>query len=153
MFAVIKTGGKQYRVAAEDIIKIEKLAGAEGDIVAFESVLMVGEGESVTIGAPMVDGATVAGEIVSQTRGPKITILKKRRRKNSRRKQGHRQDLTAVKITEILTGGAKPKAAKKAAKPAAEAKPADAPKPAKVEKADDAAPVALFTTPDGPSTI
>jgi large subunit ribosomal protein L21 len=149
MFAVIKTGGKQYRVAAEDVIKIEKLAGEEGDPSLSKPCSWSAKAK-VTVGAPLVDGATVAGEIVSQTRGPKITILKKRRRKNSRRKQGHRQDLTAVKITEILTGGAKPKAKKKVAKPAAETKPAEEAKPAKAEKPDGAAPVALFTAPDGP---
>ena len=158
MFAVIRTGGKQYRVAAEDVINIEKLSGEEGDQVAFDNVLMVGSGDDVTVGAPLVDGATVAGEIVSQKRGPKITILKKRRRKNSRRKQGHRQLLTSVRITEILTGGAKPKAAKKAAKPAAEKaetkadeNPAKAEKPAPAKTKDDAAPAALFTAPDGPA--
>ena len=158
MFAVIRTGGKQYRVAAEDVINIEKLSGEEGDQVAFDNVLMVGSGDDVTVGAPLVDGATVAGEIVSQKRGLKITILKKRRRKNSRRKQGHRQLLTSVRITEILTGGAKPKAAKKSAKPAAdkaekkaEEKPAKAEKPAPEKTKDDAATVALFTAPDGPA--
>ena len=122
MFAVIKTGGKQYRVAADDIVKIEKLAGEPGDIVAFESVLMVG-GESVTLGSPTVEGASVAGEIVEQTRGPKTISFKKRRRQNSKRKKGHRQDLTIVRITEILAGG------KKASKPAK----------AKAEKADETA--------------
>ncbi|MCB1472059.1 MAG: 50S ribosomal protein L21 [Rhodobiaceae bacterium] len=123
MFAVIKTGGKQYRVAADDVISVEKLAGEPGDIIAFESVLMVGEGADATIGSPTVEGATVAGEVVEQTRGPKVIAFKKRRRKNSRRKRGHRQHLTMVKITEILTGGAKPKAAAKKAAPKAESKP------------------------------
>ena len=119
MFAVIKTGGKQYRVAADDIVKIEKLAGEPGDIVAFETVLMVG-GESVTLGSPTVEGASVAGEIIEQTRGPKTISFKKRRRQNSKRKKGHRQHLTIVRITEILAGG------KKASKPAkAKAKKAD----------------------------
>ena len=126
MFAVIKTGGKQYRVAADDVITVEKLAGEPGEVVAFESVLMVGEGADATIGTPTVEGATVAGEVVDQTRGPKLIAFKKRRRKNSRRKRGHRQHLTMVKITEILTGGAKPKAAAKKAAPKAEAKAAPA---------------------------
>jgi large subunit ribosomal protein L21 len=120
MFAVIKTGGKQYKVAAEDVIKIEKIEGEAGDPVAFTEVLMVG----TTIGAPHVAGATVAGEIVEQTRGPKVISFKKRRRQNSKRKRGHRQDLTMVKITEILTGGAKPSAAAKPAKVADAAAPA-----------------------------
>jgi large subunit ribosomal protein L21 len=122
MYAVIKTGGKQYRVAANDTIEIEKLTGNAGDSVEFTDVLMVSNGDQVELGAPLVAGATVAGEIVGQIRGPKIVIFKKRRRKHYRRKKGHRQDLTSVRITEILTGGAKPAA--KAAKPEAKAKPA-----------------------------
>lgn len=110
MFAVIKTGGKQYRVAANDKLQVERLAGQPGEQVLFDKVLMVaGDGEP-QIGAPMVDGASVAGEIVAQERGPKIIVFKKRRRQNSRRKNGHRQDLTLVRITDILTGGAKPSA-------------------------------------------
>jgi large subunit ribosomal protein L21 len=109
MFAVIKTGGKQYRVAASDLIEVEKLAGAAGDSVAFGEVLMVGGGEAAAeVGAPLVSGATVAGEIVEQFRAPKVIAFKKRRRQNSKRKRGHRQELTLVKITEILTGGAQP---------------------------------------------
>jgi large subunit ribosomal protein L21 len=107
MFAVIKTGGKQYRVAAEDKIKVEKLAGEPGEIIEFGEVLVVG-GDSVTLGSPTVAGATVAAEVVSQGRGPKVIAFKKRRRKNSRRKRGHRQEFTLVRITEILTDGAKP---------------------------------------------
>ncbi|WP_460449629.1 50S ribosomal protein L21 [Alsobacter sp. SYSU BS001988] len=106
MFAVIKTGGKQYKVAANDVITIEKLVAEAGDAVSFDQVLMV-DGE---VGAPIVAGATVAGEVVEQTRGPKVISFKKRRRQNSKRKRGHRQDLTVVRITEILTGGAKPAA-------------------------------------------
>lgn len=124
MFAVIKTGGKQYRVAANDVVKIEKLAGEPGDIVAFDSVLMVG-GESVTLGSPMVAGASVAGEIVEQTRGPKTISFKKRRRQNSKRKKGHRQHVTIVRITEILTGG-EAGTTKKTAKKAKAAEPAEA---------------------------
>jgi large subunit ribosomal protein L21 len=121
MYAVIKTGGKQYRVAANDTIQIEKLDGASGDTVAFSDVLMIANGGSVEIGAPFVAGATVAGEIVSQDRGPHVIIFKKRRRKHYRRKNGHRQDLTSVKITDILTGGAKPEMKKAAPAPKAEA--------------------------------
>lgn len=101
MYAVIKTGGKQYRVAADDVLEFERLDGEAGAKVEFPDVLMVGEGESVKVGAPLVDGAKVVGEIVEQKRGRKIIIFKKRRRKNSRRKNGHRQDLTKVRITEI----------------------------------------------------
>jgi large subunit ribosomal protein L21 len=100
-YAVIKTGGKQYRVAANDVITIEKLEGDAGAKVEFKDVLMVGGDAGVKIGTPVVSGAKVAGEIVEQTRGPKVIAFKKRRRKNSRRKRGHRQDLTTVKITSI----------------------------------------------------
>ena len=126
MFAVIKTGGKQYRVAAGDTITVEKLTGAPGEVVAFEQVLMLVDGTTTEVGAPSVVGVTVAGELVEQTRGAKVIAFKKRRRKNSRRKRGHRQDLTVVKITDILTGGAKPalraKASTPVASPQAEAK-------------------------------
>lgn len=100
-YAVIKTGGKQYRVAANDVITIETVAGDAGAKVEFKDVLMVGGDAGVKIGTPVVSGATVTGEIVEQTRGPKVVAFKKRRRKNSRRKRGHRQDLTTVKITGI----------------------------------------------------
>ena len=132
MYAVIKTGGKQYRVAANEKIQIEKLEGKPGDRIEFAEVLMVGSGASVDIGAPFIAGATVVGEIASQDRGPKILIFKKRRRKHYRRKNGHRQDLTSVTITDILTGGAKP-AERQAAAPAPEA-------PATAETASEAAP-------------
>ena len=101
MFAVIKTGGKQYRVSPGDELRVETVEGAAGDAVSFDQVLMVGEGESATVGAPTVSGASVKAEIVEQTRGKKIIIFKKRRRKNSRRKNGHRQPLTVVRITDI----------------------------------------------------
>ena len=101
MYAVIKTGGKQYRVAQNDVIEIERLAGDAGGTVEFTEVLMVGEGESVQFGKPLIAGAKVTAELVEQTRGPKLIAFKKRRRKNSRRKKGHRQDLTKVRITAI----------------------------------------------------
>jgi len=104
MFAVFKTGGKQYRVAAEDVLKVDKVKGEPGEVIAFGEVLVVG-GDSVTLGAPTVAGATVAAEVLEQSRGPKIIAFKKRRRKNSRRKRGHRQDFTLLRITEILTDG------------------------------------------------
>jgi large subunit ribosomal protein L21 len=107
MFAVIKTGGKQYRVAAEDVLKVEKIKGEPGEIVEFGEVLVVG-GDSVTLGVPTIAGATVAAEVLDQARGPKVIAFKKRRRKNSRRKVGHRQEFTLVRITEILTDGKKP---------------------------------------------
>jgi large subunit ribosomal protein L21 len=101
MFAVIKTGGKQYRVAANEKITVMHLAGEAGEKVTFGDVLMVGDGENTKVGAPLVSGASVVGEIVGQERGPKVIAFKKRRRKNSKRKRGHRQDLTIVKITGI----------------------------------------------------
>jgi large subunit ribosomal protein L21 len=129
MFAVIKTGGKQYRVAAEDVIEVARVAGEPGEIVEFGEVLVVG-GDSVSLGLPAVAGATVAAEVIEHGRGPKVIAFKKRRRKNSRRKRGHRQEFSLVRITEILTDGAKPdKTARRkpeAAPPAAEAAGADA---------------------------
>lgn len=101
MFAVIKTGGKQYRVAKDDVLTIEKLEGDAGKTIEFKDVLMVGEGASVKVGKPLVAGAKVTAELVEQSRGPKVITLKKRRRKNSRRRRGHKQDLTIVKITGI----------------------------------------------------
>ena len=128
MFAVIKTGGKQYRVAAEDTITIAKLAGEPGAAVTFDQVLMISNDNGVEVGAPLVSGVTVTGEVVAHTRGEKVIAFKKRRRQNSRRKRGHRQDYTVVRITEILAGGEKPKktaAKKKTPKAADEAAPAE----------------------------
>lgn len=101
MFAVIKTGGKQYKVAADDVLEIEKLEVEAGSTITFEEVLMVGGEAGVTVGTPVVNGATVTAEVVEQTRGPKVISFKKRRRQNSKRKRGHRQLLTVVKITGI----------------------------------------------------
>jgi large subunit ribosomal protein L21 len=107
MFAVIKTGGKQYRVAAEDVVQVERLTAEAGAVVEFSEVLVVG-GDSTLLGTPTVAGATVAGELLDHTRGPKVIAFKKRRRKNSRRRRGHRQEFSLVRITEILTDGARP---------------------------------------------
>jgi large subunit ribosomal protein L21 len=130
MFAVFKTGGKQYRAAADDVLDVAKIDGEPGDIVQFGEVLVVG-GDNVTLGQPNVAGATVAAEVLEQGRGPKIIAFKKRRRKNSRRKRGHRQEFTRIRITEILTDGKKPsKEAKAKRKPAASsAEEAAAPAP------------------------
>ncbi len=144
MFAVIRTGGKQYRVAPEDKVKVDKIAGAPGDIVQFGEVLVVGgDGEAAAqVGAPSVTGASVAAEVLEQGRGDKVIAFKKRRRKNSRRKRGHRQEFTLVRITEILTGGAKPgpRKAKTQAKtePKAEAQPEPAPQAATEPPAEGA---------------
>ncbi len=107
MFAVIKTGGKQYRVTAEDVLRVEKIPGEPGQVVEFPDVLVVG-GETTVLGTPTVAGATVAGEVLSQSRGAKVIAFKKRRRKNSRRKRGYRDELTVLRVTEILTDNAKP---------------------------------------------
>jgi large subunit ribosomal protein L21 len=101
MYAVIKTGGKQYRVQPNDVIKVEKLAGEPGGTVRFEEVLLVGEGDSVTIGAPTVAGAAVEATVLEQARAAKIIVFKKKRRKNYRRRNGHRQPLTVLRITSI----------------------------------------------------
>ena len=139
MFAVIRTGGKQYRVAPNDIIKVEKIAGKPGDIVELAEVLLLGGEGDPKAGRPTIAGALVAAEVLEQKRSEKVVVFKKKRRKNYRRKKGHRQALTALRITEILTGGKKPskvarpepkKAEKKPeikaeakAKPAVKAKP------------------------------
>ena len=144
MYAVVKTGGKQYRVAKDDVIKVEKLAGEAGDIVTLDEILMLADGDKVTVGAPRVDGASVAAEILEQARAKKIIVFKKRRRQNYRRKRGHRQQLTVLRVTDILTKGAKPKAAKKAA-PKKAAPKAEAPKKETAKKAaPKAAPKADF---------
>jgi large subunit ribosomal protein L21 len=101
MYAVIKTGGKQYRVAPDDVLTIEKLDGDAGSKVEFGEVLMIG-GDSPKVGSPLVSGAKVVAELVEHTRGPKVIAFKKRRRKNSRRKRGHRQDLSTVRIKDIV---------------------------------------------------
>ena len=147
MFAVIKTGGLQYRVAEDDVVRVGRLQANVGEIVQIKDVMLVG-GDKPELGTPLVSGASVAVEVLDQSRGPKVIAFKKRRRKNSRRKRGHRQDYTVVRISEILTGGAAPtKKAKgkpapkpKAEKPEGEEKKAAKPKakakaPAKKAKA------------------
>jgi large subunit ribosomal protein L21 len=136
MFAVIRTGGKQYRVAAEDVIKIDKVSGNPGEIVQFGEVLVVG-GDNITLGQPTIAGASVAAKVLEQGRGPKIIAFKKRRRKNSRRKRGHRQEFTLLRVTEILTDGAKPSQTarpKREPKPVA-AQPAETAEPAEAKTA------------------
>jgi large subunit ribosomal protein L21 len=106
MYAVIQTGGKQYKVAKDEVLVVEKLEAEPGAKLTFESVLMVGDGTESTVGAPYVAGATVAAEVVEQSRAPKIIVFKKKRRKNYRRRKGHRQHQTVLRITDILTEGA-----------------------------------------------
>ena len=122
MFAVIKAGGKQYRVIEDQVLKVEGVKGEPGTIVQLGDVIMLG-GDTPEIGSPMVSGASVAAEILDHVRGAKVIAFKKRRRKNSRRKRGHRQDFVLIRISEILTGGAKPTKGPKP-KPEAKAKPA-----------------------------
>jgi large subunit ribosomal protein L21 len=164
MFAVIRTGGKQYRVAADETLEVEKLPGEAGDQVMFADVLMLG-GDKPQVGVPLVSGASVAAEIVEQGRGDKVIIFKKRRRQNSRRKNGHRQSYTLLRVTEILTDGKKPSAKKaepkeEPAKPkpkpkAAAAKPEESapPKPAASSNAKGAEPAIekLFEAQEGPA--
>ena len=107
MFAVIKTGGKQHRVAADELLKVDLLVGQPGEIVTFGEVLIVG-GDNQVLGTPTVAGASVAAEVLEHGRGPKVIAFKKRRRKNSRRKRGYRDEITVLRITEILTDNAKP---------------------------------------------
>ena len=148
MHAVIRTGGKQYRVAAQDVIWIEKIAGAEGDAVLFDEVLAVGS----ELGAPLVSGASVAGRVLAQARAEKIVVFKKKRRKTYRRKQGHRQAQTVVRIEEILTGGKTPPATKETAakKTAAKKSAAEAPEPEAAAPAEAPAAAQPAAQPEGP---
>ena len=145
MFAVVKTGGKQYRVAADDIIAVEKLDAEPGSTVELTDVLMVGDDKAQTAGTPVVEGATVAAEVVKQDRSKKIIVFKKKRRKDYQRTRGHKQHVTVLRITEILTDGKKPSKTKAAARPKAAPKPKADEKPKTAEpeaataKSDDAA--------------
>ena len=139
MYALVRTGGKQFRVAKDDTILVERIAADEGAEVILDDVVMLGDGDKVTIGTPRVEGAAVSATVVSQTRGPKIIIFRRKRRKNHRRTQGHRQDLTLLKINAIAEDGkslkpkaapAKKAAAKEEAAPKAAAKKAAAKKAA-----------------------
>ncbi|MDA9436127.1 50S ribosomal protein L21 [Bradyrhizobium sp. CCBAU 51627] len=107
MFAVIKTGGKQYRVVPDDVLEVGKIEGEVGSIVQLNEVLVVG-GDTPVLGVPTVAGASVAVEVLDHKRGPKVIAFKKRRRKNSRRKRGYRDEITVLRVSEILTDGAKP---------------------------------------------
>ena len=122
MYAVVKTGGKQYRVEKEEVVLVEKLNANDGDQVVLDNVLMIGEGKKVTLGNPMINDAAVMAQVIRQTRGPKITMIYKRRRKNSRRKQGHKQDLTLLKIIDIAEKGGSKLTPKKATKKSTDVK-------------------------------
>lgn len=138
MFAVIKTGGKQYKLQAGDIFQVEKLAGNAGEVIDFNEVLALGTGAGVTIGTPLVKGASVAVEVVKQKKDDKVIIFKKKRRHNYRRKRGHRQQVTVVRVLEILEAGKTRTVQPSPVKVVAE-KPAAAPKTKKVA-AEKAAP-------------
>lgn len=125
MFAVLKTGGKQYKVAENDVIKVEKLPGASNDTIEFEEILMIGEGAKIQVGSPLVSKAKVCATILEQARADKIIVFKKKRRQNYRRKKGHRQDLTVLRITDILPEGGSPKKKAAAPKKATESKTAE----------------------------
>ena len=118
MYALVKTGGKQYRVSKDDTILVERIAAEEGAEVILNDIIMLGDGDKVTIGTPMVNGAGVSATVVRQTRGPKIVIFRRKRRKNHRRKVGHRQDLTLLKINDIAEDVKKLTLAKSIAKKA-----------------------------------
>lgn len=124
MFAVIKNGGKQYKVAKNDVIRVEKLDAEAGASIHLNEVLMVGDDKSQTVGVPLVDGASVSATVLEQMRDRKIIIFKKKRRQNYRRKNGHRQHLTVLRIDDILAAGKKKAAPKKKAEAAPEAAPA-----------------------------
>ncbi len=124
MYAVIKSGGKQHRVTEGETLKLEKIEAATGDTIQFDEVLLVTDGDTVTIGTPVVEGAAVSAEVISHGRSEKVRIIKFRRRKHSMKRQGHRQWYTEVKITDIAASGAKKAPAKKAAAKAAPAKAA-----------------------------
>jgi large subunit ribosomal protein L21 len=152
MYAVIRTGGKQYKVAKDDIISVERLTGAPGEILEFNDVLMLGDGATITVGAPLVVGACVGAAVLEQAKGEKILIFKKKRRHNYRRKNGHRQNLTVLRITEILTDGKKPDKTPIVAKEKAPAeKKAGAKKVAAKKPAAKAAPKAAAKKSDAKS--
>ena len=127
MYAVIKTGGKQYRVEPNDKLRVDKLAGEPGATIDINDVLMVGEGDKTQVGAPMLDGASVKLEVLEQTRNDKIVVFKKKRLQNYRRKQGHKQEMTVVRVAEIADADGNKATAEPAKKPAkAKSKKADA---------------------------
>ena len=146
MYALVKTGGKQYRVEKDDTILVERIAAEEGAEVILNDIVMLGDGDKVTIGTPTVDGAAVSATVVSQTRGPKIIIFRRKRRKNHRRTQGHRQDLTLLKINDIAEDAKKLAPVKPAAKKAAPKTDAATKPAAKKAAAKKAAPKADAAT-------
>ena len=154
MYALVKTGGKQYRVSKDDTILVERIAAEEGTEVILHDIVMLSDGDKVTIGTPMVDGAAVSATVLRQTRGPKVIIFRRKRRKHHRRMQGHRQDLTLLKINDIAEDAKKLAQIKPAAKKAAPKVDDGAKKPAAKKaapKVDDGAkkPATKKTAPKG----
>lgn len=149
MYAVIRTGGKQYRVAPDDTLQIEKIEGEAGDTVSFCEVLLIGGNGEASIGTPTIEGAQVSAEVLEQGRGPKITIFKKKRRQNYRRKRGHRQDLTTVRILQVLAAGEKPARATKAKPTVSDAAPAADMAPAKKARKSQTAQDDVTAAPEG----
>lgn len=141
MYAVVKTGGKQYRVAKDDKIVVDRMIGEDGDSVVLDQVLMMADGDKVTVGSPVIEGAAVGATVLRQTRGPKIMVFRRKRRKNFRRIRGHRQDLTLLQINEIAPDGKLKAAPKKAtAKSEASAAPKKAAKKTAAKTEAKAAP-------------
>ena len=146
MYAIVKTGGKQIKVSTGDKLRVERLAGEAGDKVSLDEILLIGDGDKVTVGTPLIKDASVEATIVEQKRDRKILVFKKKRRHNYRRKAGHRQHLTVLEITGISTDGKKASSTKAAAKPAAEKKTASAEKKAPAAKKPAAKTAAKKTT-------
>ena len=146
MFAVIKTGGKQYRVVPNDVLEIGKIAGDVGSIVQLGEVLVVG-GDTPVLGGPLVAGASVAAEVLDHKRGPKVIAFKKRRRKNSKRKRGYRDEITVIRVTEILTDGKAPSIGPRPKKEKKVEAAADGDAPAKTAKKAAAKPAAKKAAP------
>ena len=138
MYAVIKTGGKQYKVAKGDVLRVEKLNAAAGEMISFDQVLMLGDDQGTTVGTPHIAGAEVKATVLEQVRDDKVIVFKKRRRKNSRRKNGHRQALTILRVTEVLSKPvkARPKAKAKVAGKTAAKKAVSRKKPNAVDSAN-----------------
>ena len=137
MYAVLKTGGKQYKVSENDVIIVERLSGDSGAKINLDKVLMIGDGENTSVGNPIIDGASVTAEVLEHKRGDKITVFKKKRRKNYRRTMGHRQELTVLRITDILAAGEKKPGAKKTKTETKTSKPKETKGKVKAQKKAD----------------
>ena len=137
MYAVLKTGGKQYKVSENDVIIVERLSGDSGAKINLDKVLMIGDGDNTSVGNPIIEGALVAAEVLEHKRGDKITVFKKKRRKNYRRTRGHRQELTVLRITDILAAGEKKPGVKKTKAEPKTSKPEETKRRVKAQKKAD----------------